>query len=129
MSPLPEGPLARRERQVMDILHREGAATAADVRRTMEDPPTDPAVRSILRILEEKGHVEHRREGRRYVYSPRLSPERARRSALRHLVETFFGGSPGDAVEALVRHDGERLSEAELDRLAELVERERETGE
>lgn len=111
----------------MDILHREGSATAADVRRRMGDPPTDSAVRSILRILEEKGHVRHRRSGRRYVYSPSLSPERAKRSALRHLVKTFFGGSPGDAMVALLDEAGDRLSPTELDRLAAMVE-ERERG-
>lgn len=126
MTPLPEGHLSRREREVMDILHRTGSASAAEVRRQMEDPPTDPAVRSVLRILEEKGHVEHREEGRRYIYSPALSAERARRSALRHLVDTFFGGSPGDVMAALLDESGDRLSEGELDRLAALVEEERE---
>jgi predicted transcriptional regulator len=121
-----DAPLSRREREVMAILHRKGAATAVDVRRELRDAPTDPAVRSILRILERKGHVEHRVEGRRYVFEPRLAVERARRSALRHLVETFFGGSPGDAIEALVQDEGGRLTAEEIDRLSRMLDRDRE---
>lgn len=112
----------------MTILHRRGSATAADVRRELDDPPTDPAVRSILRILEEKGHVQHRMDGRTYVYAPQISAHRARGSALHNLVETFFGGSPGDAIEALVHDEGGRLTEAEIDRLAGLLEQERSRG-
>jgi predicted transcriptional regulator len=121
-----DAPLSRREREVMAILHRKGAATAVDVRRELRDAPTDPAVRSILRILERKGHVEHRVEGRRYVFEPRLAVERARRSALRHLVETLFGGSPGDAIEALVQDEGGRLTAEEIDRLSRMLDRDRE---
>lgn len=129
MTALPEGPLSRREREVMEILHRLRTASAGDIRGQLEDPPTDSAVRSILRILEEKGHVRHEREGRRYIYSPRVSLDRARRSAVRNLVETFFRGSPGDAMAALLDESAEELSEAELDRLARMVEEERGGGD
>jgi len=112
----------------MEILHRLRAASAGDIRGQMEDPPTNSAVRSILRILEEKGHVRHERDGRRYIYSPRVSLDRARRSAVRNLVETFFRGSPGEAMAALLDESAEELSEAELDRLARLVEEERGAG-
>ena len=122
MSWLPEGPLSRREREVMDILYRAGSATGAEIREAMADPPTDSAVRSILRILERKGHVEHSRPGRQNVYAPRKSRERAKRTALQYMVETFFGGSPAAAMAALLDEGRDRLSEEELDRLAALVE-------
>lgn len=122
MSWLPDGPLSRREREVMDILYQAGSATGAEIRAEMQDPPTDSAVRSILRILERKGHVEHNRPGRQNVYAPRKSPERAKRTALRYVVDTFFGGSPTAAMVALLDEGRDRLSDDEIDQLTALVE-------
>jgi BlaI family transcriptional regulator, penicillinase repressor len=114
--------LSRRERQIMDVLHRMGQATAADIEAALPDAPSYSAVRAHLRTLEEKGHVRHEVEQLRYVYFPTVNPERARKSAVRHLVETFFGGSPADAVAALLDGKSAKLPKAELDRLAELIE-------
>ena len=117
--------LSRRERQIMDILYRRGKATAADV---MEELPGDPSystVRTQLRVLESKGHVKHEEEGLRYVYSAAVPRHAARRSALRHLVDTFFDGSAEKAVTALLGADGARLSDDELDRIAAAVDKAR----
>jgi predicted transcriptional regulator len=119
-------PLSRRERQIMDVLYRLGSATAAEVRKGLPDAPSDSAVRTHLRILEEKGHVGHTQEGPRYVYAPMVAPEKASRSALRHLVRTFFDGSPERAVAALL--DASDLSDADLDRMAVLIEQARREG-
>src|SRR6187401_3697396 len=97
MSPTND-PLSRRERQILDILYAKSSATAAEVREAMADPPSYSAVRALLRILEEKGHARHEVDGPRYVYLPRLDRDKARQSAMRHLVQTFFDGSAGDAV-------------------------------
>jgi BlaI family transcriptional regulator, penicillinase repressor len=115
--------LTRRERQIMDILYRRGRATAGEV---MEDLPGDPnysTVRTQLRVLEEKGHVRHEEHGLRYVYAPAVPRSSARKSALRHLVETFFDGSAEGAVAALLGGEGSKLSDEQLDRIADLVER------
>ena len=120
--------LSRRERQIMDILFRRGRATAAEV---MQDLPGDPSystVRTQLRVLEEKGHVRHDEEGLRYVYLPVLARHAARKSALRHLVDTFFDGSAEKAVAALLGGESTRLSEDELNRIAELVHKARKDG-
>lgn len=117
--------LSRREREIVDILYRLGEASAADVLAAMEDPPSYSAVRALLRLLEEKGHVRHRLEGKRYLYAPRVSAATARRSALRHLMQTFFDGSVEQAVASLLDAEAAKLSDAELDRLAELIERAR----
>ena len=120
--------LSRRERQIMDILFRRGRATAAEV---MEDLPGDPSystVRTQLRVLEEKGHVRHEEEGLRYIYVPVVARHTARRSALKHLIETFFDGSSEKAVAALLGGEGSRLSDVELDRIAGLVEKARKDG-
>lgn len=111
--------LSRRERQIMDALFARGKATAAEIREKMPQKPSYSAVRAHLRILEEKGHIRHEKDGARYVYVPVVSPRVAKRSALRHLVKTFFGGSPEKAAAALI--SGSRLSPEELDRLSELV--------
>ena len=113
--------LSRRERQIMDILFRRGRATAAEV---MDDLPGDPSystVRTQLRVLEEKGHVRHEEDGLRYVYLPAIARHTARKSALRHLLDTFFDGSAEKAVAALLGGEGSRLSEDELNRIAGLV--------
>src|SRR4051812_39117844 len=111
--------LSRRERQIMDVLYRRGRATAAEVRQEIPEPPSYSAVRAMLRVLEEKGHVRHEEEALRYVFIPTTSRASATRSAMAHLVETFFEGSTERAVAALL--DG-KLSRPELDRLAALIE-------
>jgi predicted transcriptional regulator len=117
--------LSRRERQIMDILYRRGRATAGEVMGDLSGDPSYSTVRTQLRVLEDKGHVHHEEEGLRYVYSPAVPRHAARRSALRHLVETFFDGSAEKTVAALLGGEGARMSEQELDRLADLIERAR----
>jgi BlaI family transcriptional regulator, penicillinase repressor len=125
MSKSPHHALTRRERQIMDILYRRGRATAGEV---MEDVPGNPnysTVRTQLRVLEEKGHVTHEEEGLRYVYTPAVPRTSARKSALRHLVDTFFDGAPENAVAAILGGEGSKLSEEQLDRIADLVKKSR----
>lgn len=120
--------LTRRERQIMDILYRRGRATAAEV---LEDLPGNThysTIRTQLRVLEEKGHVRHEEEGLRYVYMPLVSRSAARKSALRHVVQTFFDGSAEKAVAALLGGEASRLSEDELQRIADLIARARKDG-
>jgi len=112
----------------MDVLHARGNATAAEVLSALPDPPSYSAVRALLRILEEKGHVRHRREGARYVYVPRTSPESARRSALQRVVSTFFQGSVAQTMAALLETPDTELSEAELNRLQQLITKARKEG-
>jgi BlaI family transcriptional regulator, penicillinase repressor len=121
-------PLTRREREIMDILHRLRRATAHEVRDNLADPPSYSAVRALLRLLEERGHIKHVEEGQRYVYSPSAAPSEARRSALSQVVRTFFGGSVEQAVAALVDTSKPRLSQDELDRIAQVIERARKEG-
>ena len=116
------GNLSRRERQIMDVLFQRGRATAAEVQEALSEPPSYSAVRALLRILEEKGHVRHEVDGPRYVYAPRLDPEKARQSALRHLVHTFFDGSAEKAVAALLGSEAPHMAAEELERLAALIE-------
>jgi BlaI family transcriptional regulator, penicillinase repressor len=120
-------PLSRRERQIMDIVYRRGEATAADVLGDLPDPPTYSAVRAALRLLVSKELLEHRAEGKRYVYRPTTPRSRARTSALRHLLRTFFNGSPEQVVNTLI--EDTRPSPAELDRLAKLIEQARRAEE
>ena len=109
----------------MDVLFRLGQATASDVQSGLPDPPSYSAVRAMLRILEDKGHVRHEQDGPRYVYKPALARERAKRSAMRHLLHTFFDGSHEDAMAALLDEASTSLSDTELDRLAHLIDRRR----
>ncbi len=125
---MPRVELSRRERQIMDILYRRGSATAAEVRQELPDPPSYSAVRALLRILEEKGHVRHEARDLRYVYMPVLEREKASRSAVRHLVETFFNGSAEKAVAALLDESASKLSKSELARLARMIEKARKEG-
>jgi predicted transcriptional regulator len=118
--------LTRREREIMDILYRRGRATAHEVLEDLADPPSYSAFRALLRLLEERGHVKHAVDGQRYVYSPAVARGDARKSALAHLVKTFFAGSVEDAVAALV--DRSKLSREELDRLAEIIDRAKKEG-
>jgi predicted transcriptional regulator len=113
--------LTRRERQIMDILYRRGRATAGEVMEDLSGDPHYSTVRTQLRVLEDKGHVHHEEQGLRYVYTPAVPRSSARRSALRHLVNTFFDGSAEHAVAALLGGEGARLSEDELQRIADLV--------
>lgn len=117
--------LSRRERQIMDILFRDGQATASEVQAAMADAPSYSAVRAMLRVLEDKGHLRHDQDGPRYVYKPVVARERAKRSAMRHLLHTFFEGSHEQAVAALLDEASTSLSEQELDRLAKVIERHR----
>lgn len=127
MSEQPET-LSRREREVMDILHRRGEATVSEVMEDLVDPPTYSAVRSILRVLEGKGHISHHEDGPRYVYAPAVAKDRARSAALDHLVNTFFGGSAERAVAALLRRSDLELSEPALRKLAREVQQARQEG-
>jgi predicted transcriptional regulator len=115
--------LSRRERQIMDVLFRQGRATVAEVLAGMPDPPSYSAVRALLRVLEDKGHALHEEDGRAYVYRPTVARETARRSALKHLLHTFFDGSAEQAVAALLDLSGPKLSPDELGRLAGQIER------
>ena len=107
----------------MDILYRRGRATAGDVMEELSGDPNYSTVRTQLRVLEEKGHVTHEEEGLRYVYAPAVPRSSARKSALRHLVDTFFDGSAESAVAALLGGEGSKLSEEQLDRIADMVKR------
>ena len=120
--------LSRRERQILDILYKNGRATAAEVQAVLPDPPSYSAVRALLRILEEKGHVRHEQDGPRYVYLPTVARDNAKRSALRHILQTFFDGSAEQAISALLDESSAKLSSAELDRLARLIDGARKSG-
>src|SRR5215813_2732888 len=114
--------LSRRERQMMDILYQKGRATAAEIHAALPDPPTYSAVRAKLRVLEEKGHIRHEEEALRYVYLPVVARDSARKSALRHMVSTFFAGSVEDTVAALLDLSAAKLTGADLDRIAAIIE-------
>lgn len=120
--------LTRRERQVMDILYKRGKATVSEVLGDLAGSPHYSTVRTQLRVLEEKGHITHEEEGVRYVYMPAMPRRAARKSALRHLVDTFFDGSAEQVVAAVLGGEGARLSEEELDRIAELIEKAKKEG-
>lgn len=113
--------LSRRERQIMDVVYRLGQATAADVLAELPDPPSYSAVRAMLRLLEEKGHIRHEQDGPRYVFLPTVNRDKARKSAMKHLVRTFFDGSTEDAVAALLQNDA-GISDDELSRLSKLID-------
>lgn len=120
--------LSRRERQILDILYKHGRATAADVQAALPEPPSYSAVRALLRILEEKGHIRHEQDGPRYMYLPTVARDNAQRSALRHILQTFFNGSAEQAISALLDDTSGRLSPAELDRLARMIDTARKSG-
>ncbi|PYO90956.1 MAG: CopY family transcriptional regulator [Gemmatimonadetes bacterium] len=120
--------LSRREREIMDVIYRSGRATAAEVLDQLPDPPTYSTVRALLRVLEEKGHLRHEEDGPRYVFVPTVPRERARASALRQLLHTFFDGSTEQAVAALLDLSSTRLSDAELARLSQLIADARKEG-
>lgn len=114
--------LSRRERQIMDILYRSGRATALEVRASLPDPPSYSAVRAMLRILEQKGHIRHEEDGPRYVYAPTVARATAKRSALKHLLNTFFDGSASQVMAALFEISARDLDHEELARLRRLID-------
>ena len=120
--------VSRRERQILDVLYKAGRATAAEVQQALPAAPSYSAVRTLLRILEDKGHVRHEQDGARYVYLPSVTPERAQRSALRHMLNTFFNGSTTQAIAALLDEDSSELSEKDMERLKTVIERARKEG-
>lgn len=120
--------LSRRERQIMDVIYARGQATAKDVVDGLPDPPSRTAVRTLLRILEGKGHLKHKVVDREYVYSPTRSRARAGKSALHRVIETFFGGSVESALAAHLSDPATQLSDRELERLAALIREAREKG-
>ena len=125
------GPLEKlgsRERQIMEIIFRRGRATAAEVLQDLPDAPSNSAVRGMLRLLEDKGHLRHEYEGPRYVYLPTADPERVSRSAMRHLVRTFFDNSAGSAVAAMLGMYEARLGDKDLDRLEDMINQARHKG-
>jgi len=128
MNSQPHNDLSRRERQIIDILYSQGRATAAEVQAALPEPPSYSAVRAMLRILEEKGHVRHEQDGPRYVYLPTVGRDNAKKSAMRHMLQTFFDGSAEQAISSLLGDPAARLSDAELDRLASLIDRARKAG-
>ncbi len=120
--------LSRRERQIMEVIYRRRQATSAEVLEDLPDPPSYSAVRAMLRVLEEKGHLRHEQQGPRYVFLPTVPREQAQRSALKTLVQTFFDGSTEQAVAALIDQSDRALSDAELARLARLINQARKEG-
>jgi predicted transcriptional regulator len=128
MTRQPHHDLSRRERQIIDILYAQGRATAAEVQTALPEPPSYSAVRAMLRILEDKGHVKHEQDGPRYVYVPTVGRDNAKRSALHHMLKTFFDGSTEQAISALLDDSSARLSDAELDRLARMIDQARKAG-
>ena len=120
--------LSRREREIMEIVYAAGSVTAAEVTERLAAPPSYSAVRATLRILENKGHLRHRQDGPRYLYLPTVGRERALRSAFRGLLKTFFDGSPGDAVVALIDQAGAKLSPEDLGRIGRQIEDARKKG-
>ena len=120
--------LGRRERQIMAFIYRRGQATAAEVMEGIANPPSYSGVRAMLRILEEKGHLRHRREGARYIYATTLSPEEAGRSAMNYMVQAFFNGSAEQAVAALLDLKSNELSDDDLDRLSGLIDQAKQEG-
>jgi BlaI family transcriptional regulator, penicillinase repressor len=119
---------SRRERQIMEILYQRGKASASEVREAMEDAPSYSAVRAMLRVLEEKGHVRHQEEGLKYVYVPVVAREKAKRSAVKHVLDTFFAGSPEQIVAALLDVSASKLTREELDRMSEMIDKAKREG-
>ena len=120
--------LSRRERQIMDIIYQMGSATAAEIMEKLPDPPSYSAVRALLKVLEVKGHLKHRQDGPRYVFSPKQSREKAKRSALQHMLQTFFDGSTEEAVATLLDVSKSEMTDNDLDRLKGLIETAKQEG-
>ena len=124
----PAAGLSRRERQIMDILYQRGKSSVTEVREALPNAPSYSAVRAMLRILEEKGHVKHQEEGLKYVYLPKVARDKAKRSAVKHLLDTFFSDSPDQVVAALLDVSSARLTREELDRMAAMIEEAKKEG-
>src|SRR6476620_6245941 len=122
------GGFSRREREILDILYQRGKASATEVRDAMGDAPSNSAVRTLLRVLEEKGHVRRRAEGLKYVYAPAVAKEKAKRTAVKHLLETYFDNSSEAIVAALLDVSSTRLTREELERMAHLIEKAKKEG-
>ncbi len=120
--------LSRRERQIMDIIYQQGEATVAEVRNYLPDPPSYSSVRALLSVLKKKGYLKHKEQGRRYIYYPTVALDRVKRSALKHLMETFFDDSAERVMAALLNIRGVDLSEKELERMARLIEEAKKEG-
>jgi len=120
--------LSRRERQIMDIIYSKGSATAAEVQEAIPDPPSYSSVRALLKVLEEKGFLRHRQQGPRYVFTPTVKRDRAKTTALKHVMHTFFDNSAEDVVAALMDISGTELSDDEYRRLNSLIEQARRKG-
>lgn len=128
MSANPPLDLGRRERQIMEVVYRLGRASASEVLAELPDPPSYSAVRGMLRLLEEKGHLRHAQEGIRHVYFPTVAADDIRESAMRHVLRTFFAGSTAAAMATLLETTDEPPSEEELDTLARMIEQARENA-
>jgi predicted transcriptional regulator len=128
MKNAPHTNLSRRERQIMDIIYQLGKASAADVLERLPDPPGYSAVRALLRLLEEKGVIKHEQDGQRYVYLPVVTREKARKSALKQMLQTFFDDSAAQAVAALLDISRTKMTEEDLDRLSKIIEEARKEG-
>ena len=128
MTEKPKSTLSRREREIMEVVYRAGAVTASDVHAQLPSPPSYSAVRAMLRILEEKGHLTHTTDGPRYVFAPVVPRSAASESALSQVLGTFFAGSTGAAVAALLDMNHDRLSGDELDEISRAIERARKEG-
>jgi predicted transcriptional regulator len=120
--------LSRRERQIMDIIYELKEATVAQVLARIANPPSYSAIRALLRVLEEKGHLVHKQQGPRYIYSPTLSREKARKNALKHVMKTFFDNSTEDIVAALLDISEDNLSKQDYQRIQELIKKARKEG-
>lgn len=120
--------LSRRQRQIMDILFREGECTAEEIREKLPDPPSNSAVRAMLATLKEKGHIKHREKNLRYVYSATMEKDTAQKTAMDRLINTFFGGSTVDAVSALLGMQSEKISQDELKELSDIIEKAKKQG-
>lgn len=118
--------LSRRERQIMDVLYERGRATAAEILAALPDPPSYSAIRALIKVLEDKGHVKHQEDGPRYVFTPSVPRSKARRNALKHLLQTFFDDSAGEAVASLLGASAGKLKPEELDKIENLIARARE---
>jgi predicted transcriptional regulator len=117
--------LSRRERQIMDVLYERGRATAAEILAALPDPPSYSAIRALIKVLEDKGHVKHQEDGPRYVFTPSVPRSKARRNAVKHLLQTFFDDSAGEAVASLLGLSAGKLKPEELDKIEELIARAR----
>jgi predicted transcriptional regulator len=118
--------LSRRERQIMDVLYERGRATAAEILAALPDPPSYSAIRALIKVLEDKGHVKHQEDGPRYVFTPSVPRAQARKNAVKHLLQTFFADSAGEAVASLLGQSAGKLKPEELDKIEELIARARE---